>query len=306
MDEGTAVEGPTTFKELEALLRARLDELTPHQRKLAQRVLSDPEGCAFMTVAELATSVGVNESTVVRFAAALGLRGYPHLAQLCQERLREQAQLLERFEALSYLESIDDGLLSRTAAYDQANILRTYANVDSDTWKQAVAALGQADSVGVVGLRKSFAAASLLAYLLGLVRDEVHHLGTTPGLLPGALRPFGTGDVVVGISIHRYTRETVTALKVARDKGATTIALTDNPASPLARQADLCFYVDVAGVSVLRSVTALVSLLQALASSVATELGTDTRAALRLEEELLAAFDVYVADPEDDARSWHG
>ena len=305
MDGGKGARRPATFKELEGLLRARLDQLTPHQRKLAQRVLSDPEGCAFMTVAELAASVGVNESTVVRFAGALGLRGYPHLAQLCQERLREQAQLLERFEAMSYLESIDDGLLARTAAYDQANILRTYANIDAGAWKRAVGELARAERVGVVGLRKSYAAASLLAYLLGLVRDEVHHIGATPGLLPGGLRHLGASDALVGISIHRYTRATVTAMEVGRARGATTIALTDNPASPLASHADECFYVDVAGVSVLRSVTALVSLCQALASSVATELGADTRDSLRMEEELLAAFDVYIAEPEQEREEPH-
>ena len=293
------VDGPTTYKQLEALLRDRLPDLTPQQRKLAQRVLSDPEGCAFMTVAELAGAVGVNESTVVRFATALGLRGYPQLAELCQLRLREQAQLLERFEALSYLDSIDDALLSRAAAYDQANILRTFANIDADTWKRAVSTLAGASTVAVVGLRKSFAAASLLAYLLGLVRDEVTHVGAAPGMLPGGLRRLGPSDALVAISIHRYARDTVTALGVAREKGVTTIALTDNASSPLAAKADICFYADVASVSVLRSVTALVSLSQALVGAVATEMGTDSRTSLRLEEELLAAFDVYTADPDE-------
>src|SRR5690606_22782933 len=88
---------PETFDELAALLRTRMPQLTRSQQLLAERVLSDPEGVAFMTVTELAKSVGINESTVVRFAAGLGLDGYPGLARLCRERLREQAQLLRRF-----------------------------------------------------------------------------------------------------------------------------------------------------------------------------------------------------------------
>ncbi|WP_205745952.1 MurR/RpiR family transcriptional regulator [Egibacter rhizosphaerae] len=288
---------PTSYKDLEALLRERLHEFTPNQRRIAQQLLSDPEGCAFQTVSELAGSVGVNESTVVRFANALGLRGYPQLARLCQQRLREQAQLLERFDALNYLETVDGELLGRTVAYDQANIARTFANVDPDSWQQAVRALSTSRAVGVVGLRKSFAASTLLAYLLRLVRDEVHELGTLPAMLPDGLRRFGPDDVVVGISIHRYARDTVRALEVARAAGATTIALTDNASSPLTPQSDVSFYVDVAGVSLLRSVTAFTSMVQALASAVATELGTHTRSALLLEEKLLADFDVYHDGP---------
>ena len=63
----------------------------PAQRLLAERVMADPEGVAFMTVSELATVTGVNESTVVRFASGLGLDGYPGLTRLCRAMLRAEA-----------------------------------------------------------------------------------------------------------------------------------------------------------------------------------------------------------------------
>ncbi|MGH2601929.1 MAG: MurR/RpiR family transcriptional regulator [Dehalococcoidia bacterium] len=288
---------PTTYKELEELLRARFEQLTPRQRKLAQRILSDPEGCAFQTVTQLASSVGANESTVVRFATSLGLRGYPDLARLCQQRLQERAQLLERFDALRYLESQEGGVLPRAAAFDQANITHTFAGIEPDSWREAVRLLSHARRVRVIGRRKSQAPASLLAYLLGLVRDEVRLLGADD-LLPDSLRRLGEGDALVAISIHRYVRNTVQALRFARAKGVATIALTDNPSSPLAQHADVVFYVSVTGASILRSMTAFVSLVQALAAEVAIELGADTREALRLEEELLEEFDVYAAGEE--------
>lgn len=295
--------GPSNYKELEALLREQFDAFTPHQRRVAQRLLSDPEGCAFQTVSQLAESADVNESTVVRFAASLGLSGYPDLARLCQQRLRDRAQMVERFNALSYLETVEGGtLLPRVAAYDQANIARTFANVDEDDWKRTVATIARARRVFVVGHRKSYAPAALLAYLLGLVRDEVHHLGAVQHVdLPDALRRIGPGDVVVAFSIHRYVRHTLLAFDIAHRHGATTVAFTDNPASPLVAHADHVFYVEVAGVAILRSMTAVVSLVQALASAVATDLGADSRASLLLEEELLDEFDVYVATAEEPA-----
>lgn len=292
---------PTGYKELEQRLRAAFDELTPQQQRVAQRLLSDPEGCAFQTVSQLAESADVNESTVVRFATGLGLTGYPELARLCQQRLREKAQMVERFNTLSYLESVDGGLLPRVAAYDQANIARTFANVDPDAWRATVEALSGARRVVVVGHRKSFAPASLLAYLLGLVRDEVHQVGAGHRDLPEELRLLGPDDVLIGLSIHRYVRHSVQSLAVARRLGATTVALTDNPSSPLVEHADHVFYVEVAGVTILRSMTAVVSLVQALASAVAAELEADSRAALLLEEQLLEEFDVYLAPAEEPA-----
>jgi DNA-binding MurR/RpiR family transcriptional regulator len=292
---GRAVVKPTDYKGLEQLLRERFADLTPHQQRVAQRLLSDPEGCAFQTVTHFAASVGVNESTVVRFATSLGLDGYPELTRLCQQRLRDKAQLVERFNALSHLETLEGGILPRIVAYDQANIARTFANLDEAGWEQAVLQLAAARRVFVVGHRKSFAPASLLAYLLGLVRDEVHQLSASHVDLPDVLRRLEAGDVAVGISIHRYVRATQQAIAVAKRQGATTVVLTDNPSSPLVPHADLVFYVEVAGVSILRSVTAIVSLVQALVGGVATELGADTRASLHLEEELLDEFGVYVA-----------
>jgi DNA-binding MurR/RpiR family transcriptional regulator len=293
------VAAPTGYKELEELLRERFDAFTPQQQRLAQRLLSDPEGCAFQTVSQLAESADVDPSTVVRFAATLGLTGYPDLARLCQQRLREQAQLLERFGTLTYLEDVGDGLLPRTATYDQANITRTFANVDPDDWARATKALAHARMVRIVGLRKSFAPASLLTTLLGLIRDDVRHLNAVHTGLPDDLRRLRSDDAVVALSIHRYTHATVQSLAFARRRGATTIAFTDNAASPLVPHADVVFYVEVAGATILRSVTAIISLVQALASAVATELGADTRESLLVEEELLAEFGVYLA-PDDD------
>jgi DNA-binding MurR/RpiR family transcriptional regulator len=284
------------FDQLVALLQERRGRLTPSQQLLAERVMADPEGVAFMTVGELAAAVGVNESTVVRFATSLGLDGYPGLTRLCRQRLRDQAQLLRRFAHLEQLDSGDgegEDPLARTSVFDQANIARTLAQVDRQSWTAAVTALAQAPRVHVLGLRKCYSVAFLLGYLLRLVRDDVTVLDPAAGTLVDELRQVQAGDCFVGIAIHRYSRDTVRAFHRAQQTGAVTVALTDNPTSPLARDAAHVFYVDTTGVAVLRSVAAFVSLAQALANAVATARGTQTRDALALEEELLDEFDVY-------------
>ncbi|MCQ4082526.1 MurR/RpiR family transcriptional regulator [Streptomyces sp. RB6PN25] len=292
-----------TFDDLATALRERSGKLSPAQKRLAERVMSDPEGVAFMTVTELAATVGVNESTVVRFATSLGLDGYPGLTRLCRERLREQAQLLRRF---SQLEAVTGDVgrsrdpLELAMAFDQANIARSLARVDRDSWAEAAKALSSAPRVHVLGLRKCHAPAYLLGYLLRMLRDDVATVPATAGMLTDDLRRVRAGDCFVGIAIHRYSADTVRGFHWAKRQGATTIALTDNQGSPLVPDADQSFFIDTAGVSVLRSMTAFTSLVQALATEVATELGAEARSRLLGEEELLGFLGVYTSGQAPD------
>lgn len=288
--------GPVTYDELVVRLHDRMPSLSRSHRLLAERVLADPEGVAFMTVSDLASAVDVNESTVVRFATGLGLKGYPGLTRLCREKLSTEAQLLRRFGTVEQRRDLGDpvlGPLAQAAAYDQVNVARSLARIDPAAWSAAVAALAGAPRVHVLGLRKLHSVAFLLSYVLGMVRDEVGLVGPAEGTLVEGLRRVRPGDAFVAVSIHRYIRATVEGFRWAREVGATTIALTDNAASPLVRDADHAFLVDTAGVGVLRSVTGFVALAQALANGVAVERGDDARATLSAEESLLTRFGVY-------------
>ncbi|MGI5498621.1 MurR/RpiR family transcriptional regulator [Lentzea sp. CA-135723] len=278
------------FAELQRVLQGRLPDLAAGQRRVAQLVLSDPEGCAFRTIGETARLAEVHESSLVRFAHGLGLSGWPALTALCRERLKEKAQLVGRLEAAGAA----DDLLGSIAEQDQANIARTLATIDPEHWEQAVTWLAEAPRVHVIGLRKCFSPAYLLGYLLRLVRRDVRQLGTTPGGLAEELRDLEPGDVLVGISIHRYHRDTAAAVEFAARRGLHVIALTDNASSPLARHAGACFYAESGGVTILRSMAGFVSLVQALVTATAVRLGARGRTALRDEEELLLSLDIYV------------
>lgn len=291
MDTTTA---PSTFVDLVTQLRARRDTFSPSHRKLAEQVLTDPESVAFMTVAELAAAAGVNQATVVRFASSLGLDGYPGLNRLCREWLRRQAQLLRRFDDLEQLADTD--MLPRMLAHDQANLSRTFSRIAEEHWSAAVRHLAEAPRVHVIGQRKSHAPAYLLAYLLGMVREEVHLVTSAAGLLTDEMRSVRAGDCFVAMAIRRYSADTVRAARWARATGAQVVALTDNAASPLVDHADEVFYVEAASPSVLRSMTAFTALVQALVADVARRHGRVARAQLLQEEHLLDNFGVYAGD----------
>jgi DNA-binding MurR/RpiR family transcriptional regulator len=286
---------PRNYSELRAELQARMPTLAAGQRRIARVLLADPEATAFRSIGETAKVADVHESSLVRFAAALGLSGYPALVRLCREQLAEQAQLVRRFEQAAELTGVE-ALLGSVVEHDRQNIARTFARLDETTWDAAVAMLTEAPRVHVIGLRKCFSVAYLLAYLLRMVRPGVAQLTPSAGMLADDLRDLEPGHVFVALSIHRYTGDTVRAIAAAKRRGLRTLALTDNPASPLVPHADLTCYVETGGVTLFRSLSAFVSLAQALATAVALRSGTTTRSELLQDEQLLDRFDVYVEE----------
>lgn len=247
-----------------------------------------------MTVTELAQVVGVNESTVVRFATSLGLSGYPALVKLCRNELKRQSQLVRRFDALTQLTESRESLFDRAVSCDQANITRTFARIDKGTWDKAVNSIVKARRVYVLGLRKTYSVAYLIAYYLRLVRDDVELLSMGPGDLPDHVRGISSEDVFIATGIYRHLKYVVKALEVASSHGAFSVALTDNPASPLSRIADVTFYVETTGVSVLRSITAFTSLAQTLVTGVSAQMGSTSRSSLQEKESIISQFDTYV------------
>lgn len=288
----TDVRPPSSYEELRDMLQERMVDFAPGQRRVANLLLSDPEGTAFRTIGETAALADVHQSSLVRFASILGLKGYPSLVHLCREHLNAQAHLVRRFDQGAGQASTE-GLLATVVEQEQQNLARTFARIDAAQWENAVTLLAEAPAVHIMGLRKCLPVAQLFSYLLHLVRPRVHLVAPVVGQLADQLRDFESRDVFVAVSIRRYTNDTLEAFQEAQRRGLTTIALTDNAASPLARAADVAFLVDGEGIQILRSVSAFISLVQALTTAVAGKLGTRSRSELLIDEELLGALNVY-------------
>jgi DNA-binding MurR/RpiR family transcriptional regulator len=287
-----ASEAPASFDELRERLQKLLPELAEGQRRIARLVLDDPEGTAFRSIGESAELAGVHRSSLVRFAGMLGLPGYPALVRLCRAQLAEDAQLVRRLDQAREHADADE-FFAAVVEHDTRNLTRSLARIDQRDWRRAVDALAHAATVHVIGLRKCFSIAYLAAYLLHMARTRVRQIGTTAGLLVDELRDVGPDDALLAVSIRRYTRDTLRAVELARRAGVTTIALTDDPSSPLAAASDVTFYVETGSVTILRSLTAFTALVQALATAVAVRLGARSREELAVDERLLDEFGMY-------------
>ena len=217
-----------------ALIQENMNTFSKGQKRIAAFILESYDKAAFMTASRLGKKVGVSESTVVRFAAELGYDGYPDMQKSLQKMIRNRLTYVQRIEVTNDRIG-DQDLVSMVLQSDMEKIRLTLEELDRDTFDHAVKAIVSAKRIYIIGVRSSAAIASFLGFYFNLIFDNVVNVtaGTASEMFEHLLR-VGEDDVVIGVSFPRYSSRTVQAMSFARDRKATTVAITDSEASPLA------------------------------------------------------------------------
>lgn len=207
------------------------------QKKISDYILTHYEKAAYMTASKLGREAGVSESTVVRYALELGFDGYPELHRALRETLSMRLTAAQRVEVADG--RISDGKVLETVLTSDAERIRcTLENVSRKDFDNAVEALLEAKRIYVIGMRSSSALAEFLSYYLSLVFDDVRRVRTTSGSeIFEQLMRIDSGDVMIAVSFPRYSKRIVSAVDYAESAGAKVIAITDSPASPIAKNA---------------------------------------------------------------------
>ena len=246
-----------------------------------------------MTAARLGDVVGVSESTVVRFAAELGYRGYPGMKKALQEIVRNRLTSVERIEAAE--STIDDhDVLKAVLRADINNLQATLDEVDQANFNTAVDMILSANRIYIVGMRTSTTLAHFLGLYLNLLQDNVQVIqDTTANEVYEQMLRIQEGDLVIGISFPRYSNRTVNAMKFAGDRGASTLGITDSKASPLQEISNVCLYAKSEMVSFLDSLVAPLGLINSLIVAIGIRNKERTFQTFRMLESIWKEYEVY-------------
>lgn len=226
----------TEGSDLLVRLNKNYKTLSKGQKQLAAYITENYDRAAFITASKMGRIVGVSESTVVRFAYALGYDGYPELQKSLQELIRNKLTSVQRIQLTGDLQPND--VLRSVLKSDVSNIRVTIDSIDNASFNAAINALLEAKKVYIVGLMSAAPLAQFLAYYLGFVMDNVVMVSGAMGNIYEDLFRISGEDVCIGISFPRYSNRTIDALDFARGKGATIIAITDSVSSPIAEKAE--------------------------------------------------------------------
>ncbi len=206
--------------------------------------------------------MGVSESTVVRFAAALGYEGYPQLQRSLQELVSHRLTANQRFEMSTEIDPHD--ALNIVMKSDMQNLRGTLETMDSAAFENVVQRLLGARAIYVMGLRSAAPLAQFMGYYLNYIFDDVHLISSGATDVFEEVSKMREGAVLVGISFPRYSTRTLEAMRFAKRCGAQVAAITDGPMSPLCAIADVTLTARTDMASFVDSLAAPLSVINAL------------------------------------------
>lgn len=250
-------------KDLMRLIQSRFSKLSKGQKLIAEYILKNYDKAAFMTAAKLGISVGVSESTVVRFANELGFSGYPKLQKALQELIKNKLTTVQRLELSN--DYISEGYaLKGVLKSDMENIRATLEKINYNTFEEVVKKIFEAKRIYIIGLRSSTALAEFLGFYLNIILQNVRTVGYGISDIFEQMINLEEGDLVIGIGFPRYASRTIDALAFAQDRGANVVAITDSLLSPLAAKADYSLIAQSNMASFVDSLVAPLSVINAL------------------------------------------
>lgn len=273
-------------------INGKYGSLSKGQRLLASYITENYDKAAFLTAAKLGQAVGVSESTVVRFASHLGYKGYPEfqhaLGKLVQGKLHDVHRMEDVYGRISQSEILETVLKS-----DMERIKDTLEHMDVHAFDMAVDILLQARRIYVLGIRNCAPLAEFLAFYLNMVFGDVRLLrSSSSSELLEQMVHIGKEDVMVGISFPRYSIRTLKAMELANSRSAGVITLTDSVHSPLNLYSSCNLIAKSDMSSVLDSLTAPMSVINALLLAVCMKKQGEVVKTLELLEQVWEEYQV--------------
>lgn len=250
-------------QDLMRIIQIKFPRLSKGQKLIAEYILKHYDKAAFMTAAKLGISVGVSESTVVRFANELGFSGYPSLQKSLQELIKNKLTTVQRIELSNDFIS-EESALKGVLKSDMENIRSTLEKINHKTFEEVVNSIFNADKIYIIGLRSSTALAEFLGFYLNLILDNVKIVGYGMSDIFEQMINIKENDLVIGIGFPRYANRTIEALSFAQSKGTKVVAITDSLLSPLASKADYTLIAQSNMASFVDSLVAPLSVINAL------------------------------------------
>jgi len=271
------MQGGTRYEDLARAITESYPQLPPRLQGIARFALGNPDAMALSTVAEIARDAAVPPSAVIRFANALGYSGFTDLQRIYRERLvARSATYLERIEQMRRTGGDQGHVLPQLVESAIRELERLRGHLDPRRLQKATELVLGAGTVFLLAQRRAFPVAAYLAYGLAQLEVRAILLDSVGGMLRQQLAMVRRDDVMLAASFRNYTPEVIEAADSARKRGATVIAITDHPVSPLARSSNITLEIGDDPAVQFRSLVAPLCAAQALVMSVGYALAERT------------------------------
>ena len=275
------------------ILQDKAPEFSKGQRRIAKYITEAYDKAAFMTANRLGKTVGVSESTVVRFAVDLGFDGYPSMQKAMQEMVLNRLTSVQRIEVANDRLG-DQDVISTVLHSDMEKLRQTNETLDREEFSAAVNAILKAKRVYILGVRSVAPLANFLGYYLNYMFNNVHVIsGSSTSEMFERIVGVNSEDVVIAFSFPRYSASTTKGAQYCRSAGATVIGVTDSKLSPLGSTSDHVLIAKSDMVSLVDSLVAPLSIVNALIVAIAAKREEELSRTFANLERIWDEYEVY-------------
>ena len=280
-------------------INERYSTMSKGQKLLATYITDHYDKAVFLTAAKLGEVVGVSESTVVRFAAHLGYKGYPQFVKALEELVRTRLDSAREVE-VTYGRISRSKILESVLKTDMERLKGTVEKIDQNAFELAVETILTARRIYIIGIRSCAPLASFLAFYLNLILEDVIQLHTNSSseLFEQMVR-ISKEDVIIGISFPRYSLRTLKALEFANNRSAKVITLTDSVHSPMNLYSSCNLIAESDMASIVDSLVAPLSVINALIVALCMRKQDEVADTLEMLEQVWEEYQVYENDEID-------
>jgi DNA-binding MurR/RpiR family transcriptional regulator len=276
-----------------SILQEKEPTFSKGQKRIARYITDSYDKAAFMTANRLGKTVGVSESTVVRFAVDLGFDGYPSMQKAMREMVLNRLTSVQRIEVANNRLG-DQDVVSMVLHADMEKLRQTSETISREEFNTAVDAILKAKRVYILGVRSVAPLANFLGHYLNYMFNNVHVIsGFSAGEMFEKIVSVNSEDVIIAFSFPRYSASTTKGARYCRSAGATVIGITDSKESPLGQCSDHILVAKSDMVSLVDSLVAPLSLVNALIVAIAAKREKELSQTFANLERIWDEYDVY-------------
>lgn len=245
-------------------LKENYDKFSKRQKLIADFLLTNYDKAAYMTASALSKTLGMSESTVVRFAAEIGFDGYQQMQKKLRQITMTQSTSIKRME-IAERQLGDEHILEGVLSSDIKMIEHTMTEIDKECFDAAVLKILSAKTIYITGVRSAASLASFTDFYLRLMFSNTKLIRSAdPADMFEQILGIDEGDVIIGMSFPRYSRNIIKMLEYAHKKGAAVVGITDSKNSPVGKLSDYCLCARSDMDSFVDSLVAPISVINAL------------------------------------------
>lgn len=277
-------------------INEKYGKMSKSHKAIAAYISEHYDQAVFMTAAKLGETLGISESTVVRFAFVLDYEGYPEFQKALEEWVKGRLNLVQKIGA-KYGHSTQSEILHSVLTSDIERISDTLQNLNSTMFETALDIILEARDIYIVGIRSCEPLADFLSFYLNMIRGHVHLVRTTSvsEIFEQMIR-ISEKDALIGISFPRYSMRTLKAMEFANDRNAKLITITDTVYSPMNLYSSCNLLARSDMVSIVDSLVAPLSVINALVVALCLRRPEEVKENLESLEYAWENYQVYLND----------